>query len=91
MPGPDWDLAVGGVVKDAEVAPGLRVLAKAVELCAALKIKVAAGNSLRSLATQVSITKEGYGPLLMLIRGYRTEKLGRWLGDGMSGLLQSYG
>lgn len=74
MPGPDWDLAVGDVVKDAEVALGLRVLAKAVELCPALQITVAAWNSLCSLATKVSMTKEGYGPLLMLIRGYRTEK-----------------
>lgn len=74
LPGPDWDLAVGEVVKDVDVALGLRVLGKGVELCAVLQFTVPEWNSLRSLETEVSMTKEGYGALLMQIRGSRMVK-----------------
>ena len=72
----EWVEGAGreGVLKDAEAAPGLRDLAKGVELCEALQISAQEWNSLRSLATEVSMTKEGYVALLMLIRGYRLEK-----------------
>lgn len=62
-----------GILKDAEAAPGLRDLAKVNDLCEAHRITIAEWNSLRSLVTEVSLTKEGYVALLMLIRGYRLE------------------
>ncbi len=63
-----------GILKDAEAAPGLRELARRVELCEALQISVAEWSSLRSLETEVSLAMEGYVALLMLIRGYRIER-----------------
>ena len=72
----DWVEGAGreGILKDAKAAPGLRELAKRVELCEALMISVEEWNSLRSLDTEVSMTLEGYVALLMLIRRYRVEK-----------------
>jgi hypothetical protein len=45
-----------------------------VDLCEAHDITVKEWNSLRSLVTEVSMTKEGYVALLMLIRSCRQEK-----------------
>jgi len=72
----EWVEGAGreGIIKDAEAAPGLRDLAKRADLCESLQITVAEWNSLRSLATEVSMTSEGYVALLMLIRGYRIKK-----------------
>jgi transcriptional regulator with XRE-family HTH domain len=72
----DWREGAGreGILKDAEAAPGLRDLARRVDLCEAHDITVKEWNSLRSLVTEVSMTKEGYVALLMLIRSCRQEK-----------------
>ena len=72
----EWVEGAGreGILKDAEAAPGLRELARRVELCEALQISAPEWNGLRSLETEVSMAMEGYVALLMLIRGYRVEK-----------------
>lgn len=67
----DWQDGDGGegILQDPLAAPGLREFAGDAVLCAALRPTVGEWNTLRSLVTEVSLTKEGYVALLMLVRG----------------------